>query len=252
MFELGELVLPQVQPNGLSPIPGWFSDPYDSQFDENAINAVSDDDRLDVIFPQHPLSRIRGYLRQVRETSLLGDANPTVNARPTEQSAVRRTLSTGVIRELLWKHKRFDLIESLLVASIRAARADSDDCALAREWLLLGIVQGRQDKLHDSEESLTRAHQMFVAAVGEHGASTATAATHLARVLLDSGKLGEAESLFMRALPVLETNPPNDLVLEMALNGYGRLLMAQDRHHEALPYVQRAQTLAANLGGGQR
>jgi len=133
-----------------------------------------------------------------------------------------------------------------------AARADSDGAAIAREWLLLGIVRGRQGKLQECREALSRAHGLFFSMMGENHAATATAATHLARVLLDSGRLPDAQGLFNQALNVLEANPPNKLVLSMALNGFGRLLIAQDRHAEAMPYLQRAHTLVVNEGGGER
>jgi hypothetical protein len=70
--------------------------------------------------------------------------------------------------------------------------------------------------------------------------------------LLDLGRLLDAERFFRKALDVIETTPSNDLVLGMTLNGYGRLLLQQDRASDAMPYVLRAQELVEKQKGGER
>jgi hypothetical protein len=42
------------------PIPGWFTDPYDPTYKGRTLHSLSDDPRVDRLFPDHPLSRVRG------------------------------------------------------------------------------------------------------------------------------------------------------------------------------------------------
>jgi tetratricopeptide (TPR) repeat protein len=255
MWELGEVVLePPEQPGGPQRLKGWYFDPYDARWDDGAENSVTDDERLDDLLPQHPLSRVRAHLRQVRESLTLRGEPPAGDgtADATPQSDLRRFASPAVVRELLWKAERFDLIEAAITAHIPEISATHCGNELARELLMLGLVQGRQDKLLAARESLTRAHQLFSAQAGDRHPDTATAATHVARILLDLGRLLDAERFFRKALDVIETTPPNDLVLGMTLSGYGRLLLQQDRASDAMPYVLRAQELVETQKGGER
>jgi hypothetical protein len=41
---------------------GWVKDPYDARYDEGALFNLADQRKYDAQFPDHPLSRVRGYL----------------------------------------------------------------------------------------------------------------------------------------------------------------------------------------------
>lgn len=46
----------------------WRKDPYSSKYDDIAIYNLSDREEYDSLFPNHPLSRARSYLRKLKET----------------------------------------------------------------------------------------------------------------------------------------------------------------------------------------
>lgn len=105
MFALGALVIPAAaQPNRPTRIPGWSYDPYDPDLDTHAINSVSDDERLDVIFPSHPVSRVRRHLQQVSGSLELADSqHATIEGPRDPQRPLRRLLPDEVVRALLGK-----------------------------------------------------------------------------------------------------------------------------------------------------
>jgi hypothetical protein len=47
---------------------GWFRDPYDPGYTGRVLLSLSDDETYDVMFPGHPLSRIRSALVHLRST----------------------------------------------------------------------------------------------------------------------------------------------------------------------------------------
>lgn len=58
--------MPQAPPSRTGTrVAGWFVDPYDPAWDDTALREYSDDERADVVFPNHPLSRVRTRLEQV-------------------------------------------------------------------------------------------------------------------------------------------------------------------------------------------
>jgi hypothetical protein len=64
LAQRGEISLePPELPGGPSRIKGWCQDPYDPAFDRDTLNCVSEDERLDVVLPKHPLSKVRATLR---------------------------------------------------------------------------------------------------------------------------------------------------------------------------------------------
>jgi hypothetical protein len=65
------------------------------------------------------------------------------------------------------------------------------------------------------------------------------------------GQLLTAKTRFTEALEVLEQERPHHLILCMALNGYGMLLLNGGGENGA-PYITRAQHLTEELGGGRR
>ena len=50
------------------PFKGWAKDPYDETVTTGALMNLSEDEKYDEKFPEHPLSRLRKYLRQIEET----------------------------------------------------------------------------------------------------------------------------------------------------------------------------------------
>ncbi|NES80681.1 MAG: hypothetical protein F6K10_04355 [Moorea sp. SIO2B7] len=56
-------------PNGI-PI-GWMKDPYDSEYDSNARYNLSAQEKYDELFPEHPLTRVRNYLRNLSSNLMI-------------------------------------------------------------------------------------------------------------------------------------------------------------------------------------
>jgi hypothetical protein len=47
---------------------------YAAAREKTAVRTACDDEEWDAAFPEHPLSRVRAYLRRVRETMAVDDA----------------------------------------------------------------------------------------------------------------------------------------------------------------------------------
>jgi hypothetical protein len=46
-------------------IKGWFQDPYDPNYSGLILRSISDDEKYDTLFPQHPLTKVRHWLGDV-------------------------------------------------------------------------------------------------------------------------------------------------------------------------------------------
>ena len=53
--------------------PDWFQDPYDPSFEASVLRNRSDDEEWDLLFPDHPLSRVRATLRLVTDGCEIAD-----------------------------------------------------------------------------------------------------------------------------------------------------------------------------------
>lgn len=50
------------------PFKGWMKDPYDKTVAEGVLMNLSEEEKYDAKFPNHPLSRARRYINQIKET----------------------------------------------------------------------------------------------------------------------------------------------------------------------------------------
>jgi hypothetical protein len=98
MAERGEIVF---EPPELAGEPrrikGWCQDPYDPAFDRDALNFVSGGERLDVVVPKHPLSKIRATLALIRNTTTL-EASMSLTSVPRGPAAGAPTLVVAASR----------------------------------------------------------------------------------------------------------------------------------------------------------
>lgn len=69
-----ELGLGHVQIGKDGRLINWGADPYDPTFKGGTLRNVADDERYDSQFPDHPLSRLRGYLNRLEPTITVADA----------------------------------------------------------------------------------------------------------------------------------------------------------------------------------
>jgi hypothetical protein len=72
----------------------WFKDAYDSKYDSRTVRSIADDDSYDVRFPDHPLSRIRRFLRQIEASfTLLSNSAAATDSWPHDDAFA--DLATG-------------------------------------------------------------------------------------------------------------------------------------------------------------
>ena len=64
----------QVQIADSDELIGWWADPYDPGFRGPVLRNLSDDERYDGDFPDHPLSRLRRYLNDIRRSITIADS----------------------------------------------------------------------------------------------------------------------------------------------------------------------------------
>jgi hypothetical protein len=69
-----ELGLEHVQLGKGGRLTNWGADPYDPTFRGGILRNVADDERYDSQFPDHPLSRLRGYLNRLEPTITVSEA----------------------------------------------------------------------------------------------------------------------------------------------------------------------------------
>ena len=249
-------------------IKGWFQDPYDSDYLGSAIYSMSDDDRLDVLFPRHPLSKIRKCLGRILDTlvidyAILKDtASGTDEAQEQERretsGQARRLLSSGTVGSLyilfgssLLEAGRFDEAERLFAISISELEraTEVNDFDVAQHLLLLGLACDSQGKYFDAEPVLSRARSIFQQCLGEEDLNTAQATLNLARVFVCSGRHAEAEPLFLQTLTVFKEKDASGSSAGVALNGLGLVRNARGLYQEAIPYFEQALDIFQRVHG---
>jgi hypothetical protein len=122
-LKVGDMTFGPVSESGSRRILGHSHDPYDAAFDEDALLTVSDDERLDVLTPGHPIARTRSVFKAVIASLRISfDVVPgRILAAPAgreEQMPPRRLLSNAVVRGLYTAMERYDLVEASLQEEI--------------------------------------------------------------------------------------------------------------------------------------
>jgi len=213
-WSLGELQIPDVaNASGGTPIKGWFQDPYDSTYDEDALNSPSDDVRLDPAFPDHPLTKIRAALAnvcaslEIHESSVGPQGPITIPLEPS--LGPRRCLTTAVLREVYWTLGRNDLLEKELLAELQSVdpRGTSEEPDVARLLVMLGIVQHNSDHVLFARATLERACKMFESTSGSNHRDVAVALINLGRAQRALTQFREARHSFDRAIAILDQDP---------------------------------------------
>ena len=99
LAERGELEIEKAekadQPGSIK---GWFQDPYDASYQGRTLYSMSDDERLDALFLDHPLSRIRSRLTQIQNTFAIDAAHV---ADSPQESSTRESERIERARDLL-------------------------------------------------------------------------------------------------------------------------------------------------------
>jgi tetratricopeptide (TPR) repeat protein len=226
------------------PIPGWFKDPYDPGYQGRVLRCQSDDERLDALLPDHPLSRIRFSFAKIQPSIELDPVSEQafhIEGDAAEEPAVAPMSSAAVA--MLYVHaNQYEQAENVLLRSLGQHGSDpaADPLRVARESLVLGVACEQQGKLADAETAFRRASASFEVSEGANHPDTAQATVNVARILIARGEHGEAEPLLRRALQVLETVGDSGSVAAVALNGLGLIYNAHERYYDAIPCFERA------------
>lgn len=228
-------------------IPGWCIDPYEAAFDDTALCSVSDDERLDALFADHPLAKVRRWLATLPETLRIApDVVPALSHGPQVPGREPRSRRSGVMSSFavgmfFMRVGRMDVAERHFAEAVPLLdgepAADGVDCATALTFL--GLTREMQGRFVEAEWAMSRALPMFRAAVGDTDARTAQAASNLGRVCLNLGRIADADRLFREAVPVFEAGAL-DSDLAVALNGLGLVHAARGEHRDAIPLFERA------------
>jgi hypothetical protein len=221
-------------------------DPYDPEFDDDAIYAASDDERLDPIFPGHPLTVVRDVLTRARKTWVADAGRPGEEnlVPPAGPGGPRRLLSDAVVRELYWITGRNDLLEAELTAAIASAEAAGRemDAASARLLTMLGVVQHNSQNALKARNTLRKAERTLTTVLGDHR-DTGCALVLLGRSEITLSRYLDAERSLRRAVAILERQPTADLHLRNALALLASSLAQQNRAGEAAQVLERLQRL---------
>jgi tetratricopeptide (TPR) repeat protein len=238
-------------------IPGWFWDPYDLAYDGRVLHSTSDDVRLDALFPDHPLSRIRRSLAGIQR-SVKFDASVPVTSEgrfriddDVGEAIAISPISAQAVASLYLQAGRPDEVEKVITESLRRIESGSaaDPIAVARQSVLLGFAYENQRKLEAAEAAFRRASAKLEMTLGEDHPETAQAISNLARTLIAQGRHEEAEPLFRRALRVFDHVGDNGSNVAVALNGLGLVYNARELYSEAIPCFERALAIFEQVHG---
>jgi tetratricopeptide (TPR) repeat protein len=272
LAEQGELEIEPLAAPGehgeMGRIKGWCQDPYDPGWQGSAIYSVSDDDRLDVLFPNHPLSKIRKYLGRVEATLIINQ--PILSDNLLQPGSIekegfsqpRHLLSSPTLSSLyvecgktvgssLLQTGRLDDAEKLLEVSVSELErtVGADDPMVAEHLLLLGTAHYGRERYLDGESAFSRARSIFEQSLGPNDLDTARAVLHLAWVYLPLARHDEAEPLFQHALKVFNEKDASGSNSGVALNGLGLVRNARGLYLDAIPFFEEALKIFERVHG---
>jgi len=247
LFSSGVLRPPPPSPTGgPQRLAGWAFDPYDAAYDESALCSLADDERLDELLPQHPLSKVREWLRQVAETvAIAPEARPNrdlpaVPSPPSDNRAVGRVPSTAIAR-LYFLADRHEGAARHLEASIpmRDGEPAVADAETASTLLLLGVLREGHNEWVGAAWAYSRALAMSRSVRGELDMETLRAAANLGRLYVQMDRVEDARPLLERVAPIFEERGEHTDA-GVSLNDLGLIKRAGGEHQDARSYFERA------------
>jgi hypothetical protein len=244
LLEVGEMAIPTVRPPaGGASMRDWTRDPYDDAYTGPTLHSLSDDERLDEIFPQHPLTKIRRWFTSMEQTlSVAADLRHEVLEDATSGAeAPRHRMPPLALGHLFLKSGRFDLAEPLFLEALplRDHEPVLDAPRAGQILTLLGLTRESLGRLEDAVWAHASAVRAFAATSDGTDLSAIRARANLARVYAGLGRADDAEPLLSEVLPILEA-PGTVSEHAVAVNALGLVRQLQGRHAEALACFERA------------
>ena len=222
-------------------VKGFFQDAYDAQFDLGALNSYTDDSRVDVVLPAHPLSRLREWLSGL-QASLEIDARSTAVAMILEETppaprGPRRLLKSVTVRYLYDAANAMEPLAALLKEEIAEAGTDPTP-ELALLNLYLGCVACKRERFLDAFAPLRRASELYEATGQAHASGMAETQTRLGQALAHLNRRTDAVAAFRRAIPLFRAFPAPHL--EALATSRLAVLLAEMGNEADLPRPPRA------------
>ena len=255
LLQLGELQIPVVKPPAVSAkIEGMMRDPYDERYDDSAVHTASDDERLDELLPNHPLSRVRTWMQLVQETlsvsnNLRDDVGEPANSELTP-GETRQRMSALALGILFMHAGKPDLAEQRMSAALpmRDGEPMLDAPRMGDTLTMIGVTREALGRFEDAAWAHERALRAVTATDGDHDPAAVRARSNLGRVYAVLGRHAEAEPLLAAVIPVFESGG-NTSELAVAVNALGIVRQSQTRHAEAIACFERALKLFETLHG---
>jgi tetratricopeptide (TPR) repeat protein len=255
LVERGELEISEDPgPDGAS-VRGWFLDPYLEVYDGPVLHSLSDDERLDVLFPEHPLSKIRSVLGRIMKTlrfdpSLRSGmpprsgaaAIPTPGIERSRTDRARRPLKAATVGTLFVRAGRNKAAMGFLEEAVQEAESapDGPGSGLAEAAMELGhlhviLSEGDPGK---AQALLRRAAGLFEQSGRNRDLAGALMLLGLAGERL--GDFGEAEAALRKARAAVGQSAPEDLLRGSVTVNLGRICISQHKADEAEPLFTEA------------
>jgi hypothetical protein len=255
LMQIGEIRIPVVIPPAVSAnLEGWARDPYDDTFNDSATHSLADDDCVDLLLPEHPLSRVRRRLDLIQSTlHVAGDlmselVEPAIDA--TDSGESRHRMSALALGMLFIQAGRPDLAEQHMTARIPLRDGDPilETPRVGDSLILLGVMREAMGRAEDALWTHQWAVRAFAATAGDDDPNAVRARANLGRVYAGMGRHTDAEPLLTGAIPAFE-RAENKHELSLASNALGLVRQSQERHSEAKACFERTLTLFEELHG---
>jgi tetratricopeptide (TPR) repeat protein len=241
LFERGELEIREEPGAASGELVGWFLDPYLASYDGPILHSLSDDERLDGLFSQHPLARIRRVLARIAETLSFDPAlRPAKAAHGDRPERAKRPLRAATVATLYAKAGRSEEAVAILHEWMRHAEiaqgAQGRDVADAA--MELGRLYLMQGDAAQAQALLQRAAALREASGDRRGLADAL-------LLLGFACEGQAtpdaaEAALRKAMGALDGSSPEDPVRAQVVLNLGRMCVSQRKAAEAEPLFEEA------------
>jgi len=258
LAERGDLSLHKVPGAKAGEPVGWFLDPYLDSYRGPTLHSLSDDERLDALFPKHPLSKVRRVLVEVAKSlsvdaALRAEKSPSTgpsalpaNVEMSGCDRAKRPLSSTALGTLYAKVGRNQEAVRILNQSMQEAEkmfgaASPQGADAATE---LGRVLLTQEDSARAKAALAHAAELCEGAGLQHQLAVALLLLGFACERL--ANLGEAEAALRKARAALEGGPSSDPLRGQIILNLGRFCVDQQKVPEAESLFEEALRLFAN------